>query len=164
MQGEGKIMKNAKTWPMAFCLIVGLFASSAAMAQCCPSSGGIGAHAMTGLGDSNPKAANLAIDPSLAIYELHRDGVTYLQINDVTGVVRAVVARVDNALWTLPMGKDVERVVLPSANKISASTRSNDPATLDVTQRDQARLVYQTRNFKVLTRREAAGDQWIVSP
>lgn len=62
------------------------------MAQCCPSSGGIGAHAMTGLGDSNPKAANLAIDPSLAIYELHRDGVTYLQINDVTGVVRAVVA------------------------------------------------------------------------
>ena len=119
---------------------------------------------MTGLGDSNPKAANLAIDPSLAIYELHRDGVTYLQINDVTGVVRAVVARVDNALWTLPMGKDVERVVLPSANKISASTRSNDPTTLNVTQRDQARLVYQTRNFKVLTRREAAGDQWIVSP
>lgn len=60
---------------------------------------------MTGLGESNPKAANLTMDPSLAIYELHRDGVTYLQINDVTGVVHAVVARVDNALWTLPMGR-----------------------------------------------------------
>ncbi|WP_205391675.1 hypothetical protein [Xanthomonas hydrangeae] len=156
-------MKNANNWLKAFCLIAGIFSSGAAMAQCCPS-GGIGAHAMTGLGDSTPKAANLAIDPSLAIYELHRDGVTYLQINDVTGVVRAVVARVDNALWTLPMGKDVERVVLPSANKISASTRSNDPATPDAIQRDQARLVYKTKNFTVLARREATGDRWIVSP
>ncbi|NHF68145.1 hypothetical protein [Xanthomonas hortorum] len=156
-------MKNVNNGLKGICLIAGLFASSAAMAQCC-GTGGIGAHAMTGLGDSNPKAANLAVDPSLAIYELHRDGVTYLQINDVTGVVRAVVARVDNALWTLPMGKDVERVVLPPTNKISASTRSNDPATLDVIQRDQARLVYKTKNFTVLARREATGDRWIVSP
>ncbi|QJD70003.1 hypothetical protein HG421_07165 [Xanthomonas campestris pv. badrii] len=156
-------MKNVKNWLKAFCLIAGLFASSAAMAQCC-GTGGIGANAMTGLGDSNPKSANLAIDSSLAIYELHRDGVTYLQINDVTGVVRAVVARVDNALWTLPMGKDVDRVVLSPENKISASTGSDDSATLDAIQRSQARLVYKTKNFTVLTRREAIGDQWIVSP
>ncbi|NYI19305.1 hypothetical protein FHR53_003192 [Xanthomonas arboricola] len=156
-------MKNVNKWLTGFCLIAGIFASGAVMAQCCPS-GGIGAHAMTGLGDSNPKATNLSIDPSLAIYELHRDGVTYLQINDVTGVVRAVVARVDNAIWTLPMGKDVERVVLPSANRISASMHSNDAATLDAIQHDQARLVYKTKNFTVLTRRGATGEQWIVSP
>lgn len=157
-------MKSTNNSLKIICVIAGLFVSGTAMAQCCPSNGGIGAPVMTGLGDSNPKATNLAIDSSLAIYELHRDGVTYLQINDVTGVVRAVVARVDNALWTLPMGKDVERVVLPSASKISASTRSNDPATLTANQLNQARLVYKTKNFTVLTRREAAGDQWLISP
>ncbi|MBB4595123.1 hypothetical protein [Xanthomonas cannabis] len=156
-------MKNVNNWLKGFCLIAGIFVSSAVMAQCC-GNGGVGVHAITGLGDSNPKSANLAIDPSLAIYELHRDGVTYLQINDVTGAVRAVVARVDNALWTLPMGKDVERVTLPAANKISASTRPDDSTTLDAIQRSQARLVYKTKNFTVLMRREATGDQWIVSP
>ncbi|MBV6808703.1 MULTISPECIES: hypothetical protein [Xanthomonas] len=156
-------MKNVNNWLKGFCLITGICASSAVMAQCC-GNGGVGVHAITGLGDSNPKSANLAIDPSLAIYELHRDGVTYLQINDVTGVVRAVVARVDNALWTLPMGKDVERVILPTANKISAGTRPDNPATLDAIQRSQARLVYKTKNFTALMRREATGDQWIVSP
>ncbi|WP_102254132.1 hypothetical protein [Xanthomonas arboricola] len=163
MQGEGKIMKNAKNWLMAFCVVAGMLSSGMAMAQCC-ANGGVGVHAMTGLGDSNPKAANLTMDPSLAIYELHRDGVTYLQINDVTGVVHAVVARVDNALWTLPMGKDVERVVLPAANRISASTSSNNPPMFDSTQRDQARLVYKTKNFTVFNWREAAGEHWIVSP
>ncbi|MCC8536581.1 hypothetical protein ACDH70_02820 [Xanthomonas axonopodis pv. poinsettiicola] len=156
-------MKNAKIWLMAFCAISGMLASGVTMAQCC-GNGGVGIHATTGLGDSNPKAANLTMDPSFAIYELHRDGVTYLQINDVTGVVHAVVARVDNALWTLPMGKDVERVVLPAANRISASTSSNNPTVVDATQSDQARLVYKTKNFTVFNRREATGEYWIVSP
>ncbi|WP_244952539.1 hypothetical protein [Xanthomonas maliensis] len=154
-------MKNANTWLKPFCVVAGLFASGAAMADCCPS-GGVGTAAI-GLGDSNPKAANLAMDPSLAIYEFHRDGVTYLQINDVTGVVHAVVARVDDALWTLPMGKDVNRVVLPTKNKIS-DTSSSESTTSDAGQRNAAQLVYKTRNFTVLTRRAATGDQWIVSP
>ncbi|MCW1777265.1 hypothetical protein NB693_23345 [Pantoea ananatis] len=33
-----------------------------------------------------------------------RDGVTYLQINDATGVVRAAVGRINETLWVLPMG------------------------------------------------------------
>ncbi|CEH40270.1 hypothetical protein H8Z70_12695 [Xanthomonas citri pv. citri] len=155
-------MKNIANSLKGLCLIAGLFASSAALADCCPS-GGVGAPAI-GLGDSNPKAANLARDSSLAIYEFHRDGVTYLQINDITGVVHAVVARVDDALWTLPMGKDVDRVVLPKENKISSDARLNEPTGSDATKRNQAQLVYKTRNFTVLTWREAAGDQWIVSP
>ncbi|WP_372362834.1 hypothetical protein ACCQ10_08990 [Xanthomonas sp. NCPPB 1325] len=155
-------MKKVNNWLKGFCLIAGLFASSAAMADCCPS-GGVGAPA-TGLGDSNPKAANLAMDSSLAIYEFHRDGVTYLQINDVTGVVHAVVARVDDALWTLPMGKDVDRVVLPKKNRISSDPGVSEPTTSDAARRNQAQLVYKTRNFIVLTRREANGDQWFVSP
>ncbi|WP_374153112.1 hypothetical protein [Xanthomonas dyei] len=163
MQGEGKIMKNAKNWLQILCVVAGFLASGATMAQCC-GNGGVGIHATTGLGDSNPKAVNLAMDASFAIYELHRDGVTYLQINDITGEVRAVVARVDNALWTLPMGKDVDRVSLPSVNKISSSTNSDSTIAADAIYRDQARLVYKTKNFTVLTRRQAAGQQWIVSP
>ncbi|EWC53047.1 hypothetical protein XAR_0486 [Xanthomonas citri pv. glycines str. 8ra] len=40
----------------------------------------------------------------------------------------------------------------------------NEPTGSDATKRNQAQLVYKTRNFTVLTWREAAGDQWIVSP
>ncbi|AJD68373.1 hypothetical protein J155_01924 [Xanthomonas citri pv. citri] len=62
------------------------------------------------------------------------------------------------------MGKDVDRVVLPKENKISSDARLNEPTGSDATKRNQAQLVYKTRNFTVLTWREAAGDQWIVSP
>ncbi|APO93685.1 hypothetical protein [Xanthomonas vesicatoria] len=154
--------KKTANWLKIIGVIAGVLLSSSAMAQCC-SNGGVGAQATMGLGDSAPKVKNLAIDPSVAIYELNRDGVTYLQINDTTGAVRAVVARVDDALWVLPMGKDPDRVELPAVNRIASNTYSNALPAADVN-RTNARLVYQTRNFTVHVRQEATGEHWMVSP
>lgn len=107
--------------------------------------GGHGVPAATGLGESAPRAANLATDSAWRIYEFRRDGVTYLQINDATGVVRAAVGRINDTLWVLPMGKDVARVSL-----------SSTPAA-------PGRVVYQTGDFVVWLRPDAKGDAWVVT-
>lgn len=144
------------------CVLAGFLILDEAQAQvCCPSSGGVGAHAMTGLGDSNPKAANLSLDAAWSIVELQRDGVTYLQINDSAGTVRAVVARVDSALWVVPMGKDVDRVSIPATNSIWANTA---PAVANTAISYGLRMVYRTANFTVHVESRANGEHWKVSP
>jgi hypothetical protein len=125
---------------------------------CC--AGGVGAKATMGLGERSPAAANLTLDPAWSIYEFQRDGVTYLQINDVAGEVRAVVARVDNALWVLPMGKDADRVTVPAANTIWASSSTTSATDLG----PNAKMVYQTAHFTVHVERQANVERWKVSP
>ncbi|WP_115511924.1 MULTISPECIES: hypothetical protein [Xanthomonas] len=133
---------------------------SAQSGGCC--AGGVGARATNGLGERSPAAAtNLALDSAWSIYEFQRDGVTYLQINDTAGLVRAVVARVDNALWTLPMGKDADRVILPAANSIWADTA---PTTSSDELGPSAKVVYRTENFTVHVERQANGERWKVAP
>ncbi|WAH62662.1 hypothetical protein [Xanthomonas hortorum] len=141
-------------------VLTGLLVWSQASAQntCCPS-GGVGVQAI-GLGDSNPNAKNMALDPAWSIYEFQRDGVTYLQINDTAGIVRAVVARVDNALWVLPMGKDVNRVSVPASNSIWTSAA----AAASTATSSRARMVYRTGNFTVHVEPQANGEHWRVSP
>ncbi|PPU71376.1 hypothetical protein XmelCFBP4644_16780 [Xanthomonas melonis] len=131
---------------------------SAQTGGCC--AGGVGAQATMGLGGRSPAAANLTLDPAWSIYEFQRDGVTYLQINDVAGEVRAVVARVDNALWVLPMGKDADRVIVPAANTIWASSSTTSPAELG----PSAKMVYQTAHFTVRVERQANVERWKISP
>ncbi|GAE49178.1 hypothetical protein XPR_1811 [Xanthomonas arboricola pv. pruni MAFF 301420] len=113
-----------------------------------------------GLGERSPAAANLTLDPAWSIYEFQRDGVTYLQINDVAGGVRAVVARVDNALWVLPMGKDADRVTIPAANTIWANSSATSATELG----PNAQMVYQTAHFTVHVERKANVERWNVSP
>ncbi|MCW0399273.1 hypothetical protein ACQHIH_21875 (plasmid) [Xanthomonas sontii] len=134
-----------KAYNLALIVAAGMALSFQAQAQSCCPSGGHGVPAATGLGESAPRAANLATDSTWRIYEFQRDGVNYLQINDATGVVRAAVGRINKTLWVLPMGKDVARV------------------TLSVTPASPARVVYQTRDFVVWVRSDAAGDAWVVT-
>ncbi|WP_237715463.1 hypothetical protein, partial [Xanthomonas phaseoli] len=117
--------------------------------------------ATTGLGERSPSAAaNLTLDPAWPIYEFQRDGVTYLQINDASGGVRAVVARIDNAMWVLPMGKDADRVSVPSANTLWGSPTSAANAEPSA----NARMIYRTAHFTVQVERQANEEHWKVSP
>ncbi|MBB3832602.1 hypothetical protein FHR55_000768 [Xanthomonas arboricola] len=145
----------------AVCVLAGFLILGEVSAQgvCCPS-GGVGVRA-TGLGDSHPNATNLTLDPAWSIYEFQRDGVTYLQINDNSGTVRAVVARVDNALWVLPMGKDVDRVSIPTSNSIGISITT---ATASKATSNRTRMVYRTGNFTVHVEQQANEEYWNVSP
>ncbi|QBG88050.1 hypothetical protein ACQR53_11130 [Xanthomonas oryzae] len=143
----------------AFMLAGFLILGEASAQVCCPN-GGSGVRA-TGLGESHPNATNLALDAAWSIYEFQRDGVTYLQINDIAGTVRAVVARIDDALWVVPMGKDVNRVSVPTTNSIwtnKATYIANKAVS------NSARMVYRTANFTVHVESQANGEHWKVSP
>ncbi|PPU74257.1 hypothetical protein XcuCFBP2542_15685 [Xanthomonas cucurbitae] len=153
-------MDNRSNALKAICVLVSFLILGEASAQrCCPS-GGSGVRA-TGLGDNHPNAMNLALDNAWSIYEFQRDGVTYVQINDASGTLRAVVARVDNALWVVPMGKDVDRVSIPAFNSIgtdSINAMENNPTN------DISRMVYRTANFTVYVESQSTGEHWRVSP
>ncbi|WP_249027722.1 hypothetical protein [Xanthomonas albilineans] len=145
IQGKGKLMEIKTSTMLNIVLVGGLLAGANEAHACCP--GGIH-HAppapTVGLGESLPNARNLSLDPALSIYEFQRDGVAYLQINDLTGNVRAVVGNVSGALWVLPMGADVSRVSLPTKQS----------------EAKDALLVGQTSAFTVRVIPDSRGNKW----
>ncbi len=63
-----------------------MFTSPYAFAQCgCPSGGGDAPKATSGLGEAMPDAIDLSSDPTWQVYEFERDGVRYVQVNDLSG-------------------------------------------------------------------------------
>lgn len=105
-----------------------------AAAQCCPS-GGSGSPikpASTGLGETAPAATNLSTLPAWSVYEFARDGITYLQVNDAQGRVRAGVGRIAETAWVMPMGIDVDRVSIASSSVLGSVVYSSDDFTVRV--------------------------------
>ncbi|MCW0366601.1 hypothetical protein NB699_001584 [Xanthomonas sacchari] len=140
-------MEMKKTSMVARIALAGVLLAGTHVAQACCPDGGHGAPAAAaGLGEALPKARNLALDPAWRIYEFQRDGVTYLQINDVAGTVRAAVGRVNDTLWVLPMGADVGRVTLPAKGASTAGA-----------------VVYQTSGFVVRVVPGSGGNAWQIS-
>jgi len=85
-----------------------------AAAGCCPSDGNGVTMAKSGMGDSNPVAANLSQDPNWLVFGFERDGIRYYQVNDLTGQVRVILGRIEDQFFTLPAGKAAVRTSLPS--------------------------------------------------
>ncbi|WP_045761427.1 hypothetical protein [Xanthomonas albilineans] len=136
-----------KTIIMLNIALAGVFQTVAISAQaCCPNGTHRSPPPATGLGESAPKATNLALDPAWSIYEFKRDGVSYLQINDLTGTVRAAVGNISGTLWVLPMGADVSRVSLP--------VKGSDP---------RGTVVYQTSAFIVRVIPGLQGNNWEIT-
>ncbi|WP_045739491.1 hypothetical protein [Xanthomonas sp. MUS 060] len=138
-------IKTSTMWNIV--LAGGLLAGANDAYACCP--GGI--HHVppaptVGLGESLPNARNLSLDPAWSIYEFQRDGVAYLQVNDLTGHVRAVVGNVSGVLWVLPMGADVSRVSLPAKGSEAKGA-----------------LVYQTSAFIVRVTPGRRGNSWEIT-
>jgi hypothetical protein len=112
-------------------------------AQCCPGGGGAPKPA-SGLGESQPLALDLAIDPEWQLYEFERGGIRYTQVNDSSGKVRAAVGRVDGVLWVMPIGQDADRVSVDAP-----------PAVLG-----QRKVLYRTHEIEVILHRTVTGDYW----
>lgn len=125
--------------------VVTLLMSSQVFAQCCPDGGGA-PKAASGLGQSAPLAADLAIDPEWQVYEFERGGIRYTQINDSSGKVRAAIGRVDDVFWVMPIGGDADRVSIDGS-----------PALLG-----QRKVLYRTNEVEVVLHRTAVGDYWEV--
>lgn len=122
-----------------------LFAALPAAATCCPDDGNGIQKSASGLGQSAPAATDLIADPAWGLYEFQRAGVRYLQINDATGKVRAAVGRIDNLIWVLPVGTDVERVFVPG----------------DLPPVGRGSLLYHSSEIEVVRYPDVNGDRWV---
>ena len=98
----------------------------------------------TGLGQSWPNATDVSASPHWHVYLFQRDGVRYVQINDLNGTVRAAVANAAGSFLTLPLGSDAAQVATPS-----------EP--LPVTGNTVGDIVYQDSAVKVLVAPQADG-------
>lgn len=144
------MLKFSSTQPhlSAAVLLCSLIASPLARAACgCPDDGhGASTPKVggTGLGMSNPANSDLAADPAWQVYEFARDGIRYVQVNDLAGAVRVAVGRIDGTLWVLPIGADVDRVFIG----VEA------PAG--------AKVIYRTQDVEVVLYRKNNQDRWFV--
>jgi len=122
--------------------------SGSAAAQCCPSGGSgtpTGRAATTGLGEASPPTANLSTSSAWGVYQFERDGLTYLQINDAQGKVRAAVGSAGTMVWVMPMGTDADRVSIAATSAVGS-------------------IVYSSDDFTVRVLEGTSGVSWIVVP
>lgn len=68
------------------------------------------AAANTGLGQAWPNAADVSASPNWHVYVFERDGVRFIQINDLNGNVRSAFATANGQLLVLPSGLDATLV------------------------------------------------------
>ena len=120
--------------------VAGLFAASltsmGAMAG--------GAAPATGLGQSWPNATDVSTSPHWHVYVFERNGVRYVQVNDLGGKVRAAIAASNGHVMTLPVGLDASRVATPEEPlPVSGSTAGD--------------IVYQDAAVKVLVAPQSNG-------
>ena len=87
----------------------------------------------TGLGQAWPNAPDVSMSAHYHVYRFERDGVAYIQVNDLQGQVRAAIAATPNATFALPLGADAQHVAIATG-----------PASPDLTQ-----VVYQDSNLTV---------------
>jgi hypothetical protein len=98
------------------------------------------------LGDAYPQSVDLASDPQWQIYEFERDGVRYVQINDVNGKVRAAAGRIAGTFWVMPIGNDADRVSLSD----------------DALPTGRGRVLYRGRDVEVLLFEYEARPRWVI--
>jgi hypothetical protein len=65
----------------------------------------------TGLGQSWPNAPDVSASPHYHAYRFEKQGVRYVQINDVNGTVRGAVAYIGGEVLYLPIGSDASHWV-----------------------------------------------------
>lgn len=143
------MLNQFQSRPFAFAvLFAGHFAfGQAAFAQSNDPDPGHGAPAPTsGLGLSHPDAVDLAANIHWQVYKFERDGIRYYQINDANHQVRAAVGTIGGTFWTLPLGVDADRVVLPGD-----PAPTGTPTTLYLSNGIEIAL-YQTDN----------GEYWVI--
>lgn len=79
---------------------------------CCPS-GGTGFTSGNDMGGLVPSTPDVSQSAAWHAYKFERDGIQYVQVNDRNGDVRVVIGLIGDTAWTLPMGRDADRVSTP---------------------------------------------------
>ncbi|MBT2766377.1 hypothetical protein J7J08_01840 [Stenotrophomonas sp. ISL-67] len=97
-----------------------------------------------GLGQSYPMASDVSQDPNWQVYGFERDGISYYQVNDLSGRVHLIVGRAGGSYWALPAGDMRVRASVPSR-------REPAPEGAD------SAVVYRHQDFLIL--RYGVGDE-----
>ena len=82
-------------------MLAALTVSTSAMARQFPA---------TGLGQAWPNASDVSSSPRWHVYVFIKDGVRYIQVNDLNGKVRGAIATANGQFLVLPIGTDAEGV------------------------------------------------------
>lgn len=89
----------------------------------------------SGLGQSWPNATDVSSSPRWHVYVFERNGVRYVQINDLNGKVRAAFATSGGNFLALPLGADASRLATPDEPLVATGQTQGDIVYQDVTTR-----------------------------
>lgn len=93
---------------------MGLFSvAGSAFGACCLGEPHGGPKALTGVGQPTLQSNDVSESAAWKAYELERDGIQYLQVNDLDGNVHVIVGNIGETFWTLPAGGTTDLVSLP---------------------------------------------------
>jgi hypothetical protein len=98
----------------------------------------------TGLGQSWPNATDVSASPRWHVYVFQRDGIRYIQVNDLNGKVRAAFAAAAGTFLGLPVGVDSAGLATPQEPLPAPASKKGE-------------IVYQDAAVKVLVAPQADG-------
>jgi hypothetical protein len=136
---EGKHMQHASN-RFVRALALGLLAAALS------TTGAMAASSLpsTGLGQAWPNAPDLSASPHWHVYAFERNGIRYIQINDLNGKVRAAFAVAGSNFLGLPIGVDAAHLATPQEPQAVPASRTGE-------------TVYQDAAVKVLVAPQADG-------
>lgn len=67
---------------------------------------------ISGLGQSWPNVPDISANPHYHVYRFDRDGVEYIQVNDLQGKVRGAFGVTQGVMFALPMGVDTQNITV----------------------------------------------------
>jgi hypothetical protein len=79
----------------------------------------------TGLGQAWPNATDVSVSSHYHVYVFVRDGIRYIQVNDLSGTVLGAVAVADNEVLVMPVGADAQYVTTSPADSQTTRKASN---------------------------------------
>ena len=101
----------------AIALLAGVAVAGPAMA---------GNRGATGLGQAWPNAQDVSSSPRWHVYVFERDGIRYVQLNDLNCNVRAAFATQGGNFLVLPIGSDASRVATPQDPQPAPANRQGE--------------------------------------
>ena len=75
----------------------------------------------TGLGEAWPNSQDVSLSPHYHVYRFVRDGIQYIQVNDLGGTVHAAIAAANGAVLVLPIGVDAAKAISAAAGTTASS-------------------------------------------
>jgi uncharacterized protein YjlB len=104
----------------------------------------------TGLGQAWPNAADVSVSPHYHVYRFVRDGIQYIQINDLGGTVHAAIAAANGTVLVLPIGVDAAKAKSAVAGTVATASST-------------AETVYQDANVSVSVAPQSDGSIQILA-